>query len=654
MRQPAAFLLAGLLAACSVQPPPPPAPAPQASEQPVPKRQPAGQPANRHTPPQPSFNVAAPVCRLGPDNGPLIADRGIGGTGAPATGVVASKSADTSSVAFTQLAERGIGGTGIVGVITGFASVCVNGLEVAYDPAIPVDRDGTAANASSLRAGQVVVIQAEGPPDALHARTISLRHEVSGRIEAVELGSGLLTIAGQPVAIPSGTWGADRFSLGDWVAVSGLQRADGVIVASRLDQAPAGRFTAHGRVVRDGSTAALGRLDVTERAAGTLQDGQFMTVSGIYVDGAKQVVALESDILAANPAAYFGKTVNMLSMQAFVRPSSGGMWLNGMKLAGSANLKQSAGPDNIAVVALKRRADGTFDTTGMTATDFRVHPTGAEAPSSSILDSTPAANPPEAHQPPEAAGTREITSFQPPPPSAYVPPSRNRSPASSSTTSLASLPVAPLVAALQPGDIGQITGTPGSASNSPTSLAPVGSAAAGALAALAGTATPGSSPTTATAPIQLAPPSVGGIPAPAPPVLAPQPPPVLAMPMPLPSVPLATPSMPPAPTFSPILPLSPVIQPVQPLIPTPGPGPTPIESLPAPLISLNNTGSILPSRSVHARSITGTTTRSSLSLTNTVGVATASRPGIPTPDAARLPGIPLRAPTTPPGNAGRH
>ncbi len=55
-----------------------------------------------------------------PFAGAPASDRGIGGTGAPASGPVIS--------------DRGIGGTGIVGVVTGFGSVFVNGLEVAYIP----------------------------------------------------------------------------------------------------------------------------------------------------------------------------------------------------------------------------------------------------------------------------------------------------------------------------------------------------------------------------------------------------------------------------------------------------------------------------------------------------------------------------------------
>src|ERR1700760_2738588 len=71
------------------------------------------------------------ACRVDPSGGPTLAERGIGGPGQPARSLVA---------------ERGIGGTGIVGVVTGFASVCVDGLEVRVDRNVSVSINGAAAS----------------------------------------------------------------------------------------------------------------------------------------------------------------------------------------------------------------------------------------------------------------------------------------------------------------------------------------------------------------------------------------------------------------------------------------------------------------------------------------------------------------------------
>ncbi len=283
----------------------------------------------------------------GPDGGPLIAERGIGGTGAPESAVM-------------RTADRGIGGTGIVGVVTGFGSVFVDGVEIRYDDSARVDTDGTASPASDLRAGQLVAIRASGPPTAPYATTISVRSAVSGRIEAVAPGTGLLTVGGQAVLVPDGTWGAHRFGLGDWVKVSGLRRGDGTIVASRLDSAPAGVLMARGRVIRDGAVARVGGLLLRGSAAEGVKDGDFVVVSGGYAAGQGQVSSVVPDTLFPNPAAYFGASANRLIVQAFVHVDKGVLAMNGARIPAEPAVSDEAGHDGVAIVSLERGSDGSY------------------------------------------------------------------------------------------------------------------------------------------------------------------------------------------------------------------------------------------------------------------------------------------------------
>jgi hypothetical protein len=303
---------------------------------------------------EPETLAADGMCRIGPKQGPVVvADRGIGGTGAP------------------RVADRGIGGTGIVGVITGFGSVCVNGLEVRYDRSASVERDGAPIQAAALRAGQLVVIRAEGPLGDPYTTMISVRREVAGRIEAIDLAAGTVTIAGQAVSVPSETWGADNLHLGDWVAVSGLRRVDGTIVASRFDSAEANAFTVRGQVVRNGATVRIGKLAVGGTAAGRLKSGQFVTVSGRYRAGQPQVSAVALDPLFPNPAGYFGSSVRTVVLQAFVRVGDGAVWLNGMKVPLGPHVRGLAGPARLAVVSLERRPDGSYTAVRLRYTNYR-------------------------------------------------------------------------------------------------------------------------------------------------------------------------------------------------------------------------------------------------------------------------------------------
>jgi hypothetical protein len=337
------FVAVSLLAACAA-PTPQQDPGKQSNGTPPPDMV---QPIERDT-----------IGRVGPDGGPLLVDRGIGGTGAPADAAL-------------QVAERGIGGTGIVGVVTGFGSVFVNGMEVGYDASAPVDIDGSASSAAALRVGQLVAIQAEGPASAPYARTISVRSAVAGRIEALELGSGMLTIGGQTVSVPEGTWGANRFGLGDWVKVSGLRRADGTIVASRLDAAPVGVLVARGKVVRDGDVARVGNLVLSGSMAAAVKDGQFVVVSGNYVAGKGRVGTIASDTLLPNPGDYFGAAASHLIVQAFVQVNNGSVSMNGVKVSAGPVVSGEASHDGIAVVSLERGADGSYSAVELRYAGYR-------------------------------------------------------------------------------------------------------------------------------------------------------------------------------------------------------------------------------------------------------------------------------------------
>jgi hypothetical protein len=357
----------------------------------------------------------AAVCQVGPDGGPVVrdaglrdvnpnvsnakaakanatgtdptqpasdrtglADRGIGGTGLPQGTQVGDR-----GIGGTGIGGTGIGGTGIVGVVTGFASICVNGLEVAYDSSAPVDIDGAAGTTAALRVGQIVVIQASDSAALPVAQAISVRRQVIGRIESIELGTGSLTIARQPVSVTPETWGADTVHLGDWVAVSGLRRADGMLVASRLDLVPAGISAVRGEIVHDADSTRIGQLVLNGSAAAEMQTGQYVMVSGQYNAGQLQIRSVTPDPLFSNPAGYFGAAVSHLVLQAYVRIANGAVYLNGLKVAISPGVRGKTGEDNVAIVSLERKRDGNFTVVGLRYIDHAGPSPGAfRAPNS--------------------------------------------------------------------------------------------------------------------------------------------------------------------------------------------------------------------------------------------------------------------------------
>lgn len=318
----------------------------------------------------PPADTGATVCKVGPDGGPVLGDRGIGGTGA-ASGAVQTAERGIGGTGATaggmRSADRGIGGTGIIGVITGFASVCLDGREVALDDAVPVLVDGERASATALRAGQLAVVEAAGTSTALQARSVAVRHEVSGPVEAVAA-DGALRVAGQRVAISGETWGGVPRP-GEWVAVSGLRRPDGVIAATRIDRrAPGGDLvTVHGPlVVGPDGTLRIGALEV-QPAMGipVAAPGQFVTAFGHYRDGS--VLLAESvtpDVLAEDPVAYFGRSVGVVVVEAYASVGGGRLRL-GRRL--DAVPPPGLGPFTArrAVVEFERRGDGALVATAV-------------------------------------------------------------------------------------------------------------------------------------------------------------------------------------------------------------------------------------------------------------------------------------------------
>ncbi len=95
----------------------------------------------------------------------------------------------------------GIGGTGIVGIVTGFGSVCVNGLEVAYDDLTAIDSNGAADSPVDLAVGQLVVVEATGRGDRLRAERIAARDAAVGPVFEIDPVRGALVVLGQDVRV---------------------------------------------------------------------------------------------------------------------------------------------------------------------------------------------------------------------------------------------------------------------------------------------------------------------------------------------------------------------------------------------------------------------------------------------------------------------
>ncbi len=275
-----------------------------------------------------------------PDSG---ADRGLGGTGVAAT--------DPGE---TLGQDRGIGGTGVIGTIRRFGSIVVNDLRVTFPPGVPVSIDGRRAAARDLKLGHVVRVLARHRGDVLVTRAIVAQSEVVGPVDAARDGS--LVVLGQRIAVPDGV-AVPAHRAGDHLAVSGLRRLDGTVVASLVERRPPGPARVHGPLQVDAEGGlAIGGLAV----AGLSPSLRGRRVS---VVGARRGRVFHPSAVTVEPRVPFA-AADGLSVEAYVARASDGLRLgSGLDLPAGADALAAVGDDGPvrAVVLARQDGAGGFD-----------------------------------------------------------------------------------------------------------------------------------------------------------------------------------------------------------------------------------------------------------------------------------------------------
>src|SRR5882724_8964707 len=202
-------------------------------------------------------------------------DQGIGGTG---------WTAGTES-------DQGIGGTGIVGTIQRFGSIFVNGVRVGYHSDVPVWLDGVRVTSSSLKVGHVVRIAVVQEAGRAITRAIYVTSEVIGPVEHATAGS--MQVLGQQVDTGH-IASALEFRPGDIVAIYGVRRPDGGIVASLIEARPdEARYLLRGLATAKSGALLVGRIKIGPGSSG-LADRR-VQLSLAKVKGGYKVGHLEAE-----------------------------------------------------------------------------------------------------------------------------------------------------------------------------------------------------------------------------------------------------------------------------------------------------------------------------------------------------------------------
>lgn len=270
---------------------------------------------------------------------------GLGGTGAPNAMVAAVDGKKNGD---------GIGGTGILGTISGFGSIIVNGAAWEFDRHTAVESDGKPSSLEALKVGQVIMGVARDRNGTFYLDTLEIQHAVTGPVSAIDYGAETMTVLGQKVKLNlAGDKAAiDAFrtlQAGDMVSVSGLRMDDGTIVASRVDEQSKddGRILLRGMASVSGNTVRIGDLNIA-LSADTIVS-QPVTGGQVFVSGRMINGQFTADVVSGTKALPFGKDVKDISLEGYAPAITAPLTIQGIAVQGANMPAGTATGDRIVV-----------------------------------------------------------------------------------------------------------------------------------------------------------------------------------------------------------------------------------------------------------------------------------------------------------------
>lgn len=261
-------------------------------------------------------------------------------------------------------------GTGVRGTITGFGSILVNGLKLDFDHTTKVESDGKPTTLEALRVGQIVQGVARSKGGKLSLASLEIQHAAAGPIGAIDHAAETLTVLRQKVRLNlAGDKAAiaafKTLQIGDAVSVSGLRQADGVIVATRVDQAGNDdRLILRGPATAVTATSVrVGEFDIPLAVGMTPpKAGETVVSSGRIING-----AFVPDVVTGTGPLNFGEVVTDISLEAYAPKaagSAGPLVIEGTNIGGAALpagtalndrivvTGQAAGPDSMTATSI--------------------------------------------------------------------------------------------------------------------------------------------------------------------------------------------------------------------------------------------------------------------------------------------------------------
>jgi hypothetical protein len=300
--------------------------------------------------------------------GSKLAIGGVAGTGAPIEKGGGIGGTGDSVVEYALLPQDAEGDVGIMGVVTGFASICVNGEEVQYDSSTPIYDNGKSAKLADLAVGKTVMLKVSNVNGILHARAIGLFNAVSGPIKGVDVSRQQINVMGQTVHLNQNIVHQLANASPNAVArVSGYRLNNGNIVASRVDLVnDSSNVNTLGLVtelMHDGFIVDGTKVSVSDKhALAKVKVGSEVQVSGKWSDG-----SLKANHIETQPIKNVVSRVNSAILEGYVhKDGQNHLSLSGTEVSSIQDSSNSKLLDNLkgklVKVELRRNNKGKWVT----------------------------------------------------------------------------------------------------------------------------------------------------------------------------------------------------------------------------------------------------------------------------------------------------
>lgn len=307
--------------------------------------------------------TGSPVAKGGVSaTGDQVAAGGVAGTGDKVEKGGGIGGTGDSLPAYALLPTDAAGNIGIMGVVTGFASICVNGEEVQYESSTPIYDNGKVARLADLAVGKTVMLTASKVDGNLHAKAIGLFNAVTGPVQGVDVARQQIKVMGQTVRVNQ-TIARELAAakLGAVVRVSGYRLDNGNVVASRVDlvsdTAKANTLGMVTGIARDGFVVNGTKVSVANRQLlENVKVGSEVQVSGSWSNGALKAGHVETQPI--------NKVVNLVDsaiMEGYVRQQGkDSLSISGTEVTAVQGDSLNKFKDKLVKIELRRNNSGKW------------------------------------------------------------------------------------------------------------------------------------------------------------------------------------------------------------------------------------------------------------------------------------------------------